>query len=398
MENSMTLPYAELKKFGIMTNENTFAPKLSKQEVDNFLKGSTLVAEDEANRLTFKLSKDNSKLEVDVYNKDIVSHKELSSSELYEIALTDKSLYKPIADYGVIVSAGKTHFNQNVQNEITHYVEIQNERGKTVFYGNDLEDKLKKFNIGDGIQVKNIGIEKSIISVNGDEGLKEFNKYNNLFSVEPVADENKETKSKLFEYDTKTKSVQALDTSELEFNTINGIKLTPEQIRNLKLGKPISLEDDTTVQLSPKADNPSKIASNTPNLLLASLALDGGLSFIIVKSVERIRSMIEKDEKQKESTLYQTELEKMKSFLLTKSAQYPNDKKIVDNLNIVDKELSTVRSNTAAHTPPEKADSKVRMNVNDPDVFEDAKREKERKLEVELEQSEERTVSKGRTR
>lgn len=396
MENSTSLPYAELKKFGIMTNDNTFTPKLSTQEINNFLKGSTLVAEDEDNRLTFKLTKDNSKLEVDVFNKDIVSHKELSSSELYEIALSDKSLYKPMADYGVIVSAGRTHFNQNPENEVTHYVEIQNERGRTVFYGNDLEDKLKNFQVGDGIQVKNIGIEKSAISAMGEDGLKEFNTYNNLFSVEPVADDIKETKSKLFEYDTKTKTVQAFDTSELEFNTINGIKLTPEQIRNLKLGKPISLEDDTTVQLSPKADNPAKITSNTRNLLLASLALDGGLSFLIVKSVERIRSMIENDEKQKESNLYQTELEKMKSFLLTKSAQYPDNKKIVVNLNIVGKELANVRANNATHIHQEKADSKVRLNVNGPDVFEDANKEKERKQD--LEQSEDRTLSKGRIR
>lgn len=396
MENSNNLPYAELKKFGIMTNDNTFAPRLSKYDVESFLKGSTLVAEDEVNRLTFKLTKDNSKLEVDVYNKDIVNHKELSSSELFEIGLSDKSLYKPMADYGIIKSTGKTHFNQNPQNEVTHYVEIQNERGKTVFYGNDLEEKLKDFKVGDAIQVKNIGIEKAVITAIGEEGLKEFNKYNNLFSVEPLDESTKETKSKLFEYDTKTKSVQALDTSELEFNMINGIKLTPEQIRNLKLGNLVSLEDDTTVQLSPKADNPARITSNTRNLLLASLALDGGLTFLIVKSVERIKSMIEKNEKQKESTLYQAELEKMKSFLLTKSAQYPTDKKIVDNLNIVGKELSSVRANTATNMPQEKNNVKVRLDVNDPDVFEDAKREKEQKQD--REQTEERTFSKGRTR
>jgi len=396
MENSINLPYADLKKFGIMTNENLFTPRLSKQEVDNFLKGSTLVAEDEANRLTFKLTKDTSKLEVNVYNKDIVNHKDLSSSELYEVALSKDSLYKPMADYGTIVSSGKTHFNQNTQNEVTHYVEIQNERGKTVFYGNDLEEKLKNFKVGDSIQVKNIGIEKSTISAMGEDGLKEFNKYNNLFSVKPLAEDIKETKSKLFEYDTKTKTIVDLDTSDLKFDKVNGITLTPEQIRNLKLGKVVSLDDDINIQLSPKADNEAKIRANTRNLLLASMALDGGLSFLIIKSVERIKSMILKDEKQKESSLYQNELEKMKSFLLTKSAQYPNDKKIVDNLNIIGKELSSVSAGGASLSTQEKNNGKVRLNVNDPDVFQDANREKERKND--LEQTEEQTMSRGRTR
>lgn len=341
MENNETLPYADLKKFGIMNAQNEFSSKLSSQDVDNFLKGSTLVADDDNNRLTFKLTDDKSKLEVNAYNKDIVNHKDLSSSELFEIASTDKSLYKPMADYGTIVSSGKTHFNNNPQNELTHYVEIQNERGKTTFYGNDLESKLKDFKVGDTVQISNVGIEKASITANIDDEVRAFNKYNNLFDVQLLTDENKETRSKLFEYDTKTKTVADIDTSTLEFDMINGIKLTPAQIRDLKRGKEISVDDDTKVQLSPKADNKAKVSSNTRILLLASLAVDGGLSFLIIKGVEKLQRMRLEYKKQQETASFRDGLETMKKLLETKIAQSPNDLSLKEKLKKVNGEISS---------------------------------------------------------
>jgi len=341
MENNETLPYADLKKFGIMNAQNEFSSKLSSQDVDNFLKGSTLVADDDNNRLTFKLTDDKSKLEVNAYNKDIVNHKDLSSSELFEIASTDKSLYKPMADYGTIVSSGKTHFNNNPQNELTHYVEIQNERGKTTFYGNDLESKLKDFKVGDTVQISNVGIEKASITANIDDEVRAFNKYNNLFDVQLLTDENKETRSKLFEYDTKTKTVADIDTSTLEFDMINGIKLTPALIRDLKRGKEISVDDDTKVQLSPKADNKAKVSSNTRILLLASLAVDGGLSFLIIKGVEKLQRMRLEYKKQQETASFRDGLETMKKLLETKIAQSPNDLSLKEELKKVNGEISS---------------------------------------------------------
>lgn len=341
MENNETLPYADLKKFGIMNAQNEFSSKLSRQDVDNFLKGSTLVADDDNNRLTFKLTDDKSKLEVNAYNKDIVNHKDLSSSELFEIASTDKSLYKPMADYGTIVSSGKTHFNNNPQNELTHYVEIQNERGKTTFYGNDLENKMKDFKVGETVQINNVGIEKASITANIDDEVRAFNKYNNLFDIQLLTDENKETRSKLFEYDTRIKTVADLDTSELEFDMINGVKLTPAQIRDLKRGKEISLDEDTKVQLSPKADNKAKVSSNTRLLLIASLAVDGGLSFLIIKGVEKLQRMRLEYKKQQETASFRDGLETMKKLLETKIAQSPNDLSLKEKLKKVNGEISS---------------------------------------------------------
>jgi len=340
MENNETLPLDKLKKFGIMTSDTAFSPKLSSQEIESFLKGSTLIADDDKNRLTFRLTDDKSSLEVNVYNKDIVNHKNLSSSELYEIATSSKSLYKAMADYGTIVETGKSNFNHNPSNEVISFVAIENERGKTVFYGNDLDEKLKDFKVGDSIQISNIGIEKATITANIDDELKEINKYNNIFSVKPLTEMNENTRTALFEYDTESKTVKELDTTDLEFDTINGIKLTESQIRDLKKGKEVKIDEDTTVELSPKSKDRSKMNSNTGALLLASLALDGGLSFVIIKSIQKLNSMRLEHKKQQQSASFSNGLETMKSFLESKISQSPNDASLKDKLSNVIKEIN----------------------------------------------------------
>jgi hypothetical protein len=358
MENNEQLPVTELKKFGIMTDDNKFSPKLSQQEIDNFLKGSTLVADDDKNRLTFKLADDKSSLEVNVYNKDIVNHKDLSSSELYEIATSSKSLYKAMADHGKIVEMGKTNFNQNPQNEMVSFVTVENERGKTVFYGNDLEEKLKAFKVGDAVQVSNVGIEKSTITANIDEELKQINKYNNVFNVEPLTDANQKTKSVLFQYDSESKTVKDLDTTELEFDTINGIKLTSSQIRDLKKGKEVKLDDDTTVELSPKSKEKSGLSSNTRMLLLTSLAFDGGLSFLIIKGVQKLNSMRLEHKQQQQTASFANGLENMKSVLESKISQSPNDQALKDKLKAVSKEITEDReTKTRAGKPIQEANN-----------------------------------------
>lgn len=358
MENNEQLPVAELKKFGIMTDENKFSPKLSPQEIDNFLKGSTLVADDDKNRLTFKLADDKSSLEVNVYNKDIVNHKDLSSSELYEIATSNKSLYKAMADHGKIVEMGKTNFNQNPKNEVVSFVTVENERGKTVFYGNDLENKLKDFKVGDAVQINNVGIEKSAITANIDDELKQINKYNNLFSVQPLTDMNEKTKSVLFQYDSESKTVKDLDTTELEFDTINGIKLSSSQIRDLKKGKEVKLDDDTTVELSPKSKEKSGLSSNTRMLLLTSLAFDGGLSFLIIKGVQKLNSMRLEHKQQQQSASFASGLENMKSVLESKISQSPNDQSLKDKLKAVSKEITEDReTKTTVGKPVQEANN-----------------------------------------
>lgn len=392
------LPLDELKKFGIINKEtNEFSSKLSKADISAFKNGATIIAEDEKNRLTFALKDNNSRLEVNVYNKDIINHKELSSAELFELASQKPNLYKVMADYGVITNIGKTHFADNPQNELTYFVEIENERGKTVFYGNELEEKLKDFAKGDKIQIENSGISKAVITAETSEGIKDFTKYDNVFEIKQFDDASKKFQSKVFEYDSTTKNVMDIDTTKLEYQTINGIKLSDKQLELLRKGKEVKLDDELTVQISPKADNEAKLRASSRTLLITSFAIDGGLTFLLVKSIQRLHRMVEENRKQKEHSLYKTELEKMKSFLQSKAEQYPDNKKIISDLNVVSKELSNVKSTTSAGKQQEKADDSVRLKVNDYDTYEDANRKKEEEKR-EFEEQREESKSRGRGR
>lgn len=403
MKNSNNLPYSELKKFGIMTPDNQFTERLSKQEQENFLNGSTLIAEDDKTRLYFQLSKGNSELKVDAFQKDIVAHRDLSSGEQLEIATTDKVFYKSMADYGKITAMGKTHLNENPRNEITYFVELENERGKTAFYGNDLADKLADYKIGDKVQVEQTGIEKKNLQVNIDGNIKDVSLYNNLFKVTPHTQENKEVRSKLFEYDPEKKTIVDMDTSDYEYGKINGVKLDAEKIKNLKKGMEVEVDEETTVQLSPKASNPARMTSNNKGLLLVSIGVDGGMSYLLVKGVQRLHRMIKEREHQTNSAKYKAELEHMKKFLETKVQQYPRNKEIVGNLNIVGKELSDVKTRRVSDTKQQKNDTSVRLDVNDSDIYRMANQKEKRTEKEERKQEramnrEERPRSRGRGR
>lgn len=394
MENNTTFLTDDLKKFGIMTEDNQFSKKLSQQEVYNFLKGGVLIAENDQNRLTFKIAED--KLSVNVYNKDWVSHKDLSSAELLEVSSKNINLYKVMADYGTITHIGKSHFNNNPENEITLFVEVENERGKTRFFGNKLEESLKSFKIGDKIQVSQTGIEKAVLHANIDEEIKEITRYDNLFIIRPFDEKNKEFQSRLFELDVKEKTIKDIDTTKYELQTVNGHTLSEKQLQLLRKGKEIKLDDETTIQLSPKADNEKNLSASVKVLLITSLALDGGITFLIIKGIQKLAKMQEENRKQHESQKYLTELQKLKSFLQSKAEQYPDNKQIITDLNIVGKEISNVQAGVSENQNHEKDDDTVRLKVGDPDLFEDANQKKEEERRNEEDSRKSSSFSRGR--
>lgn len=69
MENN-NLPTDELKKFGIINEDLTFSKKLSAEDIQKFLKGYTIVADNEKNRATFQLTENNTKLKVIFLERD----------------------------------------------------------------------------------------------------------------------------------------------------------------------------------------------------------------------------------------------------------------------------------------------------------------------------------------
>lgn len=87
---------------------------------------------------------------------------------------------------------------------------------------------------------------------------------------------------------------------------------------------------------------------------------------------------------------YKDELLKLKEFLQDKIDKYPEiAKDIINNLNILSKEINTV--NEVAQSPKhaqKQQQSEVRLDVNDPDLYQDANSVREAKSQQEDEENE----------
>ncbi|UHO37255.1 hypothetical protein H5J24_16090 [Chryseobacterium capnotolerans] len=75
------LPTDELKSFGIINEDLTFSKKLSDDDIQKFLQGYTIVADNDKNRATFQLTDDNTKLKVIFLERDKSLSKILEDSK-----------------------------------------------------------------------------------------------------------------------------------------------------------------------------------------------------------------------------------------------------------------------------------------------------------------------------
>lgn len=75
------LPTDELKNFGIINDDLTFSKKLSPDDIEKFLKGYTIVADNDKNRATFQLTEDNTKLKVIFLERDKSLNKIIENSK-----------------------------------------------------------------------------------------------------------------------------------------------------------------------------------------------------------------------------------------------------------------------------------------------------------------------------
>ena len=64
------LPTEELKKFGIINEDLSFSKKLNPDDIQKFLKGYTIVADNDKNRATFQLTENNTQLKVILLERD----------------------------------------------------------------------------------------------------------------------------------------------------------------------------------------------------------------------------------------------------------------------------------------------------------------------------------------
>ncbi|QBO59526.1 hypothetical protein [Chryseobacterium salivictor] len=70
MKNETLLPTDDLKKYGIINEDNTFSKKLTADDVTKFMKGYTIVADNDKKRATFQLVDDNTRLKVIFLERD----------------------------------------------------------------------------------------------------------------------------------------------------------------------------------------------------------------------------------------------------------------------------------------------------------------------------------------
>lgn len=65
-----TLPTDDLKKYGIINEDFTFSTKLNSDDIQKFMQGYTIVADNDKNRATFQLVENNTRLKVIFLERD----------------------------------------------------------------------------------------------------------------------------------------------------------------------------------------------------------------------------------------------------------------------------------------------------------------------------------------
>lgn len=114
------------------------------------------------------------------------------------------------------------------------------------------------------------------------------------------------------------------------------------------------------------------------------------IEFDLIKNALELTAIIADKKDISELNRYKTELLKLKGFLQDKIDQYPEiAKEITHDLNIVSKEINAVNSISQLNPKQEKSD--IELNVNDPDLYQDANR----KHEEEMKEEENREKSRG---
>ena len=179
--NNNLLPTDDLKKFGIIETDNSFLKKLSPDDIQKFLNGFTIVADNEKSRVTFQLTENNSQLKVNFYERDRNlsellenSKKEIQYSDGFskynindeknsaQISWTKTAFIfdektKNIIEYDIIKNA-KIFTEKIVERENAH--EMRRYKEVLLQLKSFLQDKIEKY----PEIAKNISVDLNIVS------------------------------------------------------------------------------------------------------------------------------------------------------------------------------------------------------------------------------------------
>ena len=109
------------------------------------------------------------------------------------------------------------------------------------------------------------------------------------------------------------------------------------------------------------------------------------VEFDLVKNALELTAIIADKKDSIETNRYKAELQKLRSFLQDKIDQFPEiAKEIANDLNIVSVEINTINSISQNKSNSSKqGQSEVQLNVNDPDLYQDANRKRDEELDLE---------------
>lgn len=109
------------------------------------------------------------------------------------------------------------------------------------------------------------------------------------------------------------------------------------------------------------------------------------IEYDLIKDIAILTKIVAERKKLEETNKYKNELLKLKGFLQDKIDKFPSiAKQITENMNIVSNEINSVNSISFNQKQANKQEkSEVRLDVNDPDLYQDANRHKEEKEEKE---------------
>lgn len=392
---------------GMLTDEITLKNMYMKDEKLYDIQTKLSLYEDQDNNLRVK---------VHPFYLDKQESNKLSKEENIYIMNNDVIYEKPIRTSGELVDSGKEKFHFNPDMEDSFFIKLKKEDGKVqTIWGKELEEITKmQFEKGDKITITNVGIDK--------ESQKNQEVSKNIFDITPYDDRKKlKDETLLIQFDQETKSAVIIDKNKIPtIKAVNGKDLSNEQQEDLKEGKTINVDENTTLKVDPKKND---LFESNKKLLLLSMLVDGGLSFIVIKSFELLREqqenkkqqellknqsdqLNEKQVKELEKKIeeanktYKQELDKLSSEIKNVEIKYGVTQETKEIKAFIHKEQVLADSNEQYKKPQNIVNSEddTQQQVINMDEEKKEKVSVEREIDFGQEQEEEQSQSRGRSR
>lgn len=158
--------------------------------------------------------------------------------------------------------------NGKVENIENGNLILKNENGE---FKIPISESLKDVKIGDNISVK-----LNLLNLKKGDLEGSVNEYQKV--------DKAEHSEILYKYDVDSKTINSIEPSKVlnSLYKVNGQTLTEDQKRKLKEGDEIDLEDGEKLRIGTNKDS-NWIDSNSKKIFIASMLLDGGMSYFFMK-------------------------------------------------------------------------------------------------------------------